>query len=351
MKPCLAFHSEVPFSKVLGSGSRAPWPGRIVAACIALCGGASLAAAQHTWVPIHSPVQRVIVVDNSQVEKAWWSLPAAPHKAGYNGIAHLSHGNLERSLLVPWRAGLNFEHIFSGDEASYAWPRFAPRLYPMTLTTHGLNSQVELLQTSAGNWPLTTIITIERRNAETIDFQITCIPWEDVWKKHGYIGLFFATYIRKPADPSIHFIGRSRPGLGSQEPRWIKHLPPSYGVEMSHRPAGSNWDPPYDPGFHIGPVTGFSSFEYLYPFYYGVSNGKAVIFMFEPSQTGELRFAHVPNGGGLGSPAWDFSFMQRSYDIGTPFSFRGALVVKDYINHEDVIHTYESWSGETVLRP
>ena len=351
MKPRLTLRSEVLIPKADGLVSRASSARRFATACLALCCTAAGATAQQAWVPIHSPVQRVIVVDNSEVPSAWWSPPSAPHKAGYNGIGHLSHGALERSLLVPGRAGLNFEHIFSGDSTSFEWPRWAPRLAPMTLTLSGANPQASLLQTSAGNWPLRTVITIERRNAATIDFTITCTPWEDVWKKHGYIGLFFATYVDKPADPSINFIGRSRPDQGSQAPRWIRHIPPSYGVEMSHRPAGSNWDPPYDPGFHIGPVTGISSLEYLYPFYYGVTNGKAVIFMFERSAGGELRFAHVPNGGGPGSPAWDFSFMQRNYAVGHPFQLRGSLVVKDFIGDEDVIHAYESWSGETVIRP
>ena len=50
------------------------------------------------------------------------------HRAGYNGVSELHHRADERSLFVPAYAGLNFEHIFSGDAASYDRDKFEPRL-------------------------------------------------------------------------------------------------------------------------------------------------------------------------------------------------------------------------------
>jgi len=104
---------------------------------------------------------------------------------------------------------------------------------------------------------------------------------------------------------AIQFIGRSRPGQGDKAPRWIKHLPPSHGVSASHRPAGSDWDPTFDEGFKITLASGFSDFEYLYPFYFGRSGDKVLVMMFEKAHDGgEMRFAQSPSGGGDGNPAW-----------------------------------------------
>ena len=84
------------------------------------------------------------------------------------------------------------------------------------------------------------------------------------------IGVFFASYINAPEDVAIQFIGRSRPGRGDQRPRWIKHVPPSHKEAASHRPAGSEWEPPLDASFpRSGLVSGISDFEYVYPFYLG----------------------------------------------------------------------------------
>ena len=58
----------------------------------------------------------------------------AEHKAGYNGVAELRHwANDTKDLFVPNYAGLNLEHIFSGDATSYGWNIFEPRRAPMQL--------------------------------------------------------------------------------------------------------------------------------------------------------------------------------------------------------------------------
>ena len=55
------------------------------------------------------------------------------HRAGYNGVAELRHTNDSRNLFVPQYAGLNLEHIFSGDAQSFGWNIFEPRRAPMQL--------------------------------------------------------------------------------------------------------------------------------------------------------------------------------------------------------------------------
>jgi hypothetical protein len=53
---------------------------------------------------------RVVIVDNAGVDD-----PVPPgHRAGYNGVASLTHARHPRNLFVPALAGLNYELIHDG---------------------------------------------------------------------------------------------------------------------------------------------------------------------------------------------------------------------------------------------
>jgi hypothetical protein len=286
---------------------------------------------------------RMLVADNESY--------SSYHRPGYNGLAELSLVKPgTKSLFVSNYAGLNLEHIFSGDAESFSWNIFEPRRAPMLLVQHSTN-RVELLQERTEHWPLRSRVTYEATGS-AIDFTYCGTPLADAWKKHGYIGVFFASYIDKPEDMSLQFIGRSRPGRGDARPRWIQHLPPKHGIAANHRFAGSQWDPPLDAGFNIPLVEGTSDFEYIYPFYFGRSGENVFIMMFErPRDGSEVRFAQSPSGGGAGNPAWDFVFLQRGYEVNREFCFRGRAVFRKFKDVEEVIHLYEQWSGEKVVRP
>jgi hypothetical protein len=305
--------------------------------------GAAKDPGQGGHVELRSDALRAVIADNSAYGPA--------HKEGYSGVAELQHGEEARNLFVPAYAGINFEHIFSGDGASFAWDIFEPRRAPMSLVRVS-DRRVELRLERTANWPLRTTIAHEIAGSDAIDVTITAVPLADAWKKHGVIGLFFASYMDAPEDLAIHFIGRSRPGKGSLEPRWIRSLSPRHGEEACHRPAGSDWDPAFDPGFNIVLASGHSDVEYVHPFYYGVTHGKVLAFMFEkPAKDGEVRFAQSPSGGGKGNPAWDFIFLKRGYEVGKELKVRMRLLVRDFKDREDVVRAYEAWSGATVARP
>ena len=300
------------------------------------------ATAIHTS-PLETGKLRVVIADNEAYAPA--------HLAGYNGVAELRlAGANQPNLFVPLYAGLNLEHIFSGDAASYGWHIFEPRQAPMELRRIS-KRRVELNQQRTEHWPLRSRLTFEVKG-DAMDLTYYGTPLEDVWRKHGYIGVFFASYIQSPKDMAIQFIGRSRPGRGDATPRWIKHLPPSHGVAASHRPAGSAWDPSFDDGFKLTLASSFSDFEYVYPFCFGRSGENVLVLMSETLRDGgEMRFAQSPSGGGTGNPAWDFVYFRRDYAVGREFSFRVRAVYRKFTNVEDVVRLYERWSGEKVRRP
>jgi len=292
---------------------------------------------------LESQKLRVVIADNTAYPPA--------HQAGYNGVAELQlAGSDQPNLFVPRYSGLNLEHIFSGDAASYGWHIFEPRQAPMELRRTSMR-RVELRQERTKHWPLRSRLVHEVKG-DAIDLTYYGTPQEDFWRKHGYIGVFFASYIQSPEDMAIQFIGRSRPGRGDATPRWIKHLPTSHGVGASHRPAGSTWDPSFDEGFKISLASGFSDFEYVYPFYFGRSGENVLVMMFEkPHAGGEMRFAQSPSGGGSGNPAWDFVYFRRDYAPGREFKFRVRAVYRKFTHVEDIVRLYERWSGERVRRP
>jgi hypothetical protein len=288
---------------------------------------------------VESDKLRVTIADNEAF--------APTHRAGYNGVAELSLSSEARNLFVPQYAGLNFEHIFSGDGQSFGWNIFEPRRVPMRLIRRS-TTRIELTQERTEHWPLRSRLIYELQG-DAIDFTYCATPLADVWQKHRYIGVFFASYIQQPEDMSIEFIGRSRPGRGDPRPRWIKHLPTKHGVAASHRAAGSTWDPPLDDGFNIDLVKGASDFEYLHPFYFGRSGDNVFVMMFErPRGNSEVRFAQSPSGGGAGNPAWDFVWYQRDYEIGREFCFRARAVLRKFTGRAEVVRLYEQWSGDKV---
>lgn len=319
--------------------------GRLAGLLLLTCAAGLLGAApvsEHTASLVTDQLE-IVIADNAAY--------APYHGAGYNGASELRlKGENQTNLFVPFYAGLNLEHIFNGNADTYGWDIFEPRRAPMELVRRS-KRLVELRQERTEHWPLRSRVVFGAKG-DAIDLAFHATPLEDFGKSHGYIGIFFASYIRTPEDMSIQFIGRSRPGQGDSTPRWIRHLPAQHGLLASHRPAGSNWDPTFDPGFKLTLASGFSDFEYLYPFYFGRSGDNVLLLMFDkPRADGEMRFAQSPSGGGTGNPAWDFVYFQRKHTVGRQFSFRVRAVYRKFTSVEDLVRTYEKWSGEKVKLP
>lgn len=328
------FFSLLPATAVLSS---------LLASVVVSCAQVSVTDSAAHYARLSTDKLHLTVADNEAYPPT--------HRAGYSGVAELRLGTADApNLFVPLYAGLNFEHIFSGDADSFGWNIFEPRRAPMQLRRLGTNG-VELFQERTEHWPLRSRL-IYTAHGDAVELTFHATPLADAWKKHGYIGIFFASYIQSPEDLAIQFIGRLREGKGDTTPRWIKHVPERHGLAANHRPAGSRWDPPLDAGFNIDLVQGISDFEYLYPFYFGRSGEHVFVLMFErPHRQGEMRFAQSPSGGGKGNPAWDFAYFRRRYVIGQEFSFRVRAVYRKFTSVGYVVRLYEKWSGDKVRQP
>jgi hypothetical protein len=90
-----------------------------------LVGVCDVAQAEHT-VQLDTGILQAVVADNEPY--------GTEHQPGYSGVSELRlKSGDQRNLFVPLYAGLNFEHVFSGDSTSYGWHIFEPRRAPRQL--------------------------------------------------------------------------------------------------------------------------------------------------------------------------------------------------------------------------
>ena len=148
---------------------------------------------QHV-VSISNGVIHAVFVDNTAYGEV--------HRAGYNGIAGLTHAAQDSSVFVPFYAGFNLEHIFGGDSLAEL---FEPRKHPMELFRISAD-EVMLYQAPTPLSAVESRTAFKLKDPHYIDVDFRFIVHDSHFFKHGYAGLFWASYIHEPADKRIHFL-------------------------------------------------------------------------------------------------------------------------------------------------
>jgi hypothetical protein len=246
-----------------------------------------------------------VVVDNRAVDDA--VLPG--HRAGYSGVASLKHARRSENLFVPAYAGLNFEHILDGTVQNRTI-QFEPRNAPMEL--RAIDSfTAELYQKPTPHYGLESCTRYRLLEDGTIEMTFVCIPRRADFA-NGYVGLFWASYIHGPESLDIHFKGHAagRPAVAE----WVRGVTPAHGQLATHLATGDDREFPHDPRFPLTLVFNLSNYRYAESWYFGVSHGMALAFVFRPCD--RIRFSQSPSGGGNGNPAWDFQYLIPGYEVG-----------------------------------
>lgn len=246
-----------------------------------------------------------VVVDNRGVDDD--VLPG--HRAGYSGIASLKHAGRADNLFVPSYAGLNFEHIHDGTVRDRK-VLFEPRNWPMELRVIDRHT-AELYQSPTPNYGLESCLRYRLLEDGTTEMTLECVPRERSFT-HGYVGLFWASYIHQPESLDIHFKGHA-----VDEPpaaRWIRGVTPAHGTLSTHLASDDDRTFAHDPKFPLTLVFNRSQYRYAEPWYYGVSHGMALVYVFRPKD--QIRMSQSPSGGGTGNPAWDFQYLIPDYEVG-----------------------------------
>ena len=257
-------------------------------------------------------------------------------RAGYNGIQRLTHRSAPASVFPI--AGLNFEHIWDGDQdqASLAGDKktfFEPRNHPMEFRRLSA-VEAELHQTPTPAYFLESWTRFKLVEPHAIDFSFRCRPHQHAFR-YGYIGLFWASYIQAPENKSIYF--RSREG-------WIQLCTQGHNNQSSVRHVDDAIEPTYSPSPHECLYKNLSPLRYAEPFFYGHAGNHVLIFMFEKPDG--LRFAHSPSSGGpphAPNPAWDFQYLLPAYDVGRDYGFRARLVYRERCSRDEILKEVAAW--------
>jgi len=239
-------------------------------------------------VRLSNGIINVVFVDNTAFGEE--------HRAGYNGIAELTHNSQDSSVFVPFYAGFNLEHIFGGDSLAEL---FEPRKHPMELYKLS-DHEVLLYQSPTPLSGLESQTVFKLTDSHYIDIDFRFIIHDENFFKHGYAGLFWASYIHKPGDKKIYFRGSEE---GSESNGWISAYSTKHGLKSTHIGSNEKDQVYFAPNFNATLASHFSDYRYDKPFYYGRFHNMVLAYMFKPDRG--IRFSQSPTGGGELNPAWD----------------------------------------------
>jgi hypothetical protein len=284
------------------------WPLALLTVCSLLAVAAGRKSSEPATT-LSRGKDRYQVVNEGRIEVQWGKLTAKlannqaippEHAAGYNGIVSI-HYDGGPSPFVPRFAGLNLEHVNNGIATADRDLQFEPRKQPMEVRRLDARTY-ELYQAPLPNTGLESSTRFAFREPHFVDVTFECIPRLDKFP-YAHLNTFWASYIHKPEDMSIYFLGRRK---GQKGEAWIQGVTPQHGVLATHRGAKDHRQFQHDNPFLLKLVFNESDYEYTRPVYYGRYGDFVWIVMFRERDL--VRFTQSPSGGGEGNPAWDFQW-------------------------------------------
>lgn len=264
---------------------------------------------------------------------------AGMHRAGYNGLWSLVHKTEPANLFVPIVAGLNLEHIFDGDQNDTDGSRkifFEPRNAPMNFRKLSA-SEAELHQPPTPTFHLESWTKFTLVAPHYVDMSFRFAARQHVFH-HGYIGLFWASYINAPEDKSVYF---RHGGL------WHQLCSQQHNDESTVRHKDDKVELKFREDYGSCLFRSLSPLRYEEPFCYGLFRQHIAILMFD--RTEGIRFSHSPSGGGVNkeqqttNPAWDFQYILPRYEVNKEYSFRCRLAYRERCSRADVLKEVENW--------
>ena len=267
-----------------------------------------------------------------------------PHRAGYNGVWSLQHRLADRSLFVPAYAGLNFEHIVSGEFEDQNDIFFEPRRAPMSSRRIDDN-RVELYQAPTPTFHLESWTTFRSGEPDHLDMEFRCRATQHVFA-FDYIACFWASYINAPLDKSLYFSG----GLEGQRDIWSQFCTQQHDLHSTLRGRDDDFEMQFADNSREALYKNFSPMRFDLPLFYGRFDDLIFVVMLD-SGDGFVRLTHSPSGGGVNTerktanPAWDFQFIVPDYEINTDYRLRTRTILRpaNELDRVGVLAEYHAW--------
>ncbi|MFO0969689.1 MAG: hypothetical protein U0793_29370 [Gemmataceae bacterium] len=264
------------------------------------------------------------------------------HRAGYNGLWSLTHRREATNLFVPTVAGLNLEHIFDGhrhdaDKSNRIF--FEPRNAPMNFRRIS-DSQAELHQPPTPTFHLESWTRFTFTAPHYVDVAFRFRPTQHVFQ-HGYIGLFWASYINAPDDKSMYFRGAGT---------WQQLCTQRHNDESTVRHTRDMLDLRFSDGYPQCLYRNYSPLRFDEPFFYGFFRDMIALYLFDGPAT--FRITHSPSGGGFNkeaqtsNPAWDLQYILPKFEVKEEYSLRMRLIYRPRCSRAEVLKEVAAWRGK-----
>lgn len=276
-----------------------------------------------------------VIGDNSADEQG--------HRPGYNGIWSLEHRAGGRGFFVPGIAGLNFEHIVSGEGEAIRDVFFEPRVAPMSFRRLSA-AAAELHQPPTPTFHLESWSRFELVPPHYIDLSFRCRPTQHVFPR-GYLALFWASYMNAPEDKSLYFRG----GLEDRGPAgaWQQLCSPAHNRDSTARSRGDRFAMTFADGAPDALYKNFTPLRFDAPHCHGHIDEFTVAFLFDRADG--IRLTHSPSGGGhnaereTSNPAWDFQFLVPDPEVAEEYGFRMRAVFRPRGSREEIDGEFLRW--------
>ncbi|MBI4626712.1 MAG: twin-arginine translocation signal domain-containing protein [Verrucomicrobia bacterium] len=263
------------------------------------------------------------------------------HRAGYNGVWSLRHSAAKRSVFVPAVAGLNLEHIVTGEKLEDTNIFFEPRRASMRCRQIS-ESEAELHQPPTPTFQVESWTRFRLVAPHYLDMDFHCVAHQPVFPR-GYLALFWASYINAPADKSMYFLG----GGDGQKNLWTQFCTQWHNDQSTVRHRDDTFEMTFPPGGRDALFKSLSRFRFDQPFFYGHFDDLMWLVMFD--RTEGIRLTHSPSGGGVNAelqttnPAWDFQFLVPKPEVGKEYGFRVRSVLRPRCSREEVLAEFRKW--------
>jgi len=263
------------------------------------------------------------------------------HGSGYNGVWSVQHSAGKRSLFVPDYAGMNLEHIITGEHLEDGKTFFEPRHAAMSLKPIS-DSEAELYQPPTPTFQVESWTRFQLVAPHYLDMSFRCVAHKAVFPR-GYLALFWASYINAPSDKSIYFLG----GKDDQKDLWTQFCTQWHNDQSTVRYRNDDFEMTFPEGGRETLFKSLSRLRFDQPFFYGNFDDLIWLVMFD--RTAGIRFAHSPSGGGdnpalqTTNPAWDFQFLIQKPEVKKEYGFRIRTVLRPRCSRNELLEEFKNW--------